>query len=143
MIGKTCAMLPAIITASLGLAHHACAQETAYGHITLLQTSLTARAAPGIPAATTRSPSGDSIAVTLDVPFVNSSETPNLLPFDAHPCTVTNGGYALDPEDPGIKLNESVLLSAYLAGKRVRLGLSGCVFNRPRIVSVTMTTSQN
>jgi hypothetical protein len=51
-------------------------------------------------------------------------------------CTGTNSDYALDPKDPGVKVHEAVLLSAFLAGKKVRLLLQGCIYNKPRIISV-------
>jgi hypothetical protein len=122
------------------------AQHTAYGHITSLQTGSwgephTIGSLPG------RILADDTMAVDLDVPFVNSS-TPNISGVVAGrpkppptPCKVTTGGYALDPKDAGTRVNESVLLSAFLAGKKVSLFLDGCIFDKPRIVSVSMSTS--
>jgi hypothetical protein len=147
MHGKVGFMLPAIIAASFSLPRLVCAQETAYGHITLLQTvDEVPHVAPGNLGATASAKvlAEDSIAVTLDVPFVNSNElSAGAARSPSSACKVTTGGYALDPTDPGIKVNESVLLSAYLAGKRVRLDLNGCAYDKPRIVSVTMSASEN
>jgi hypothetical protein len=119
------------------------AQQTGYGHIIALQTgSLGGPITVGtIPRAVT---GDDTMAVNLDVPFVNSSY-PNkvTVTFPPVPCQITTGGYALDPQDSGVKLNEAVLLSAYLAGRKVSLNLDGCVFDKPKIVSVSMSTSNN
>lgn len=129
-------------------------QQTAFGHITSLQTgSLVGHVAGAtfVPA-----DGDDTVSVVLDAPFVNSAEArgtgvplrppcipgiglkcPPVPPAPAAvPCRITNGGYALKPTDSGVKLNESVLLSAYLAGKTVSLFLDGCVFNKPRIIGI-------
>jgi hypothetical protein len=123
----------------------AVAQQTAYGHVTSLQTG--SLGGPPSPLGHPRTPADDTIAVTLDVPFVNSADK-GVVVDERHPppavrCKVTNGGYALDPSDTGTKLNESVLLSAYVSGKRVSLFLEGCVFDKPRIISVSMSASEN
>jgi hypothetical protein len=107
MHGKVGFMLPAIIAASFSLPRLVCAQETAYGHITLLQTVDEApHVAPGNLGATASAKvlAEDSIAVTLDVPFVNSNElSAGAARSPSSACKVTTGGYALDPTDPGIK----------------------------------------
>lgn len=133
----------AVTATIVSLAFPALAQQTLYGRITALQTG------------SLRSPStspgqiegDDTMAVDLDVAFVNSVEIDLAVTAPRRPpptpCRVTTGGYALDPKDSGVKLNESVLLSAYLAGRKVSLHLSGCVFDKPRIVSVSMSTSNN
>jgi hypothetical protein len=127
------------------IADPAFAQHTDYGHITALHTGswglpLTL---PGLQIA-----ADDTITVDLDVRFTNSAYPFQGVTLPGHaptrvPCEVTNGGYALDPKDPGTKVNESVLLSAFLNGKKVSLFLNGCVFNKPRIVSVSMSNTQN
>ena len=74
--------------------------------------------------------------VSLDVPFSNSP----------HKCPADNpaGLYALDPKDADVKVNEAVLLSAFLAGRKVSLVLAECAFGLiPRIVSVVMVSSDN
>jgi hypothetical protein len=129
---------PFFTTAGAAFAQH----HTPYGHITALQTGSWTSLVTPIPA-------DDTMAVDLDVEFVNSSERPVDLPPAGNPvppstpCHITTGGYALDPKDPGTKLNEAVLLSAYLARKRVSLFLDGCVFGKPRIVSVSMSISND
>lgn len=117
-------------------------QKTDYGHITALQTG-SLGGPPG--SLQRRIEADDTLAVDLDAAFVNSGE-PNpaaTLHLPPTPCKITTGGYALDPKDSGVKLNESVLLSAYLAGRKVSLHLSGCVFDKPRIVSVSLSTANN
>jgi hypothetical protein len=114
--------------------------QTNYGHIVELETgSLQEKILRPGPI-----PADDTMIVILDVAFVNSFYPS--LPGDFHPprtpCKITKGTYALDPKDTGVKVNESVLLSAYLAAKKVSLVLDGCVFDMPRIVSVNMLTSQ-
>jgi len=133
----------ALTATILSLAFPTLAQQTDYGHITALQTgSLGGAPIPG--SLPRRIDADDTLAVDLDATFVNSGE-PNLaiLRSPSTPCKITTGGYALDPKDSGVKLNESVLLSAYLAGRKVSLHLSGCVFDKPRIVSVSMSTANN
>jgi hypothetical protein len=70
--------------------------------------------------------SDDTMAVKLDVPTVNSPT----------PCKITTAGYALDPTDRGVKLHQSVLLSAFLTGRKVRVLVDGCVYDKPRIIGV-------
>jgi hypothetical protein len=135
----------ALTATILSLAVPALAQQTPYAHITALQTG-SLGGAPSLGRLPGRIDADDTLAVDLDTPFVNSAEPSNpaiLHPPPPTPCKVTSGGYALDPKDSGVKLNESVLLSAYLAGRKVSLHLSGCVFDKPRIVSVSMSTSNN
>ena len=66
------------------------------------------------------------MGVKLDAPFVNSPT----------PCKITTAGYALDPADKGVKVHQSVLLSAFLAGRKVRVLVEGCVYDKPRIIGV-------
>jgi hypothetical protein len=121
--------------------------QTNYGHIIALQTGslgLGRITIPGNPKPPP--PADDTMIVVLDVPFVNAFYPAGLKPVKPPPaptpCKVTKGTYALDPNDTGVKVNESVLLSAYLAARKVSLVLNGCVFDMPRIISVNMLTSQ-
>jgi hypothetical protein len=133
----------ALTATILSLAFPTLAQQTDYGHITALQTG-SLGGAPNPGSLLRRIDADDTLAVDLDATFVNSGEpNPATLHSPPTPCKITNGGYALDPKDSGVKLNESVLLSAYLAGRKVSLHLSGCVFDKPRIVSVSMSTANN
>jgi hypothetical protein len=88
--------------------------------------------------------SDDTMSVRLDAPFVNSA-TVEFSPVvtqtggggvDFKPCSTTNAGYALDPKDPGVKVHEAVLLSAFLARRKVQVLVEGCVFSKPRIIAV-------
>ena len=124
----------------------AVAQETSFGHILTLQTGSLGKADVAAFVGTNHVEADDTLSVTLDVTFVNSaargvSETSNRPA--SFPCRDTSGGYALDPKDSGAKLNESVLLSAYHARKRVRLKLDGCVFDKPRIISVALSAAND
>lgn len=69
----------------------------------------------------------DTMAVKLDVPTVNSKSPV---------CKIMTAGYALDPADKGVKLHQSVLLSAFLSGRKVRVLVDGCVYDKPRIIGV-------
>jgi hypothetical protein len=93
---------------------------TAWGHIVALETGWF----------------NDTMSITLDpsVPFVNGTE-PGFRPGE-HFCTVKTAGYALDPADAGVKVHQAALLSGYIAGKHVRLLVSGCVFSKPRVIAV-------
>jgi hypothetical protein len=72
-----------------------------------------------------------SIELDPSVPFVNSSRfNSDCIPYMA--CKNTKVGYALDPNDPGVKVHEAVLLAAFIAGKKVRLLINQCVFDKPR-----------
>lgn len=51
-------------------------------------------------------------------------------------CLVTNGGYATDPADTGRSLFHSVILNAFLNKREVQLVISGCAFNKPKIIGV-------
>jgi hypothetical protein len=120
-------------------------QETQFGHIVTLQTGSLGGPSRTLGLSRRRIDADDTVFVKLDVPFVNSGDLPAQTlarqSASAHevPCSITTAGYALDPKDPGVKVNESVLLSAFMAGKKVRLTLDGCVFNKPRIISVTVS----
>jgi hypothetical protein len=149
---KNVVLLLAVAIAILTQSFPALSQQTAFGHIIALQTG-----SLGGPPSPSTLPhpidADDTVSVTLDVPFINASvpnsrvPTRNRLPSTPTPppglCKIVTGGYALDPKDTGTKLNESVLLSAYLAGKKVSLQLNGCVFDKPRIVSVSLSASSN
>jgi hypothetical protein len=140
-----CTFVLAVIAPALCQVFPAFAQETEFGHITTFQTGSLGGPPVKNPIRGRPIPADDTVAVNLDVPFVNSGTVPleAVLTVKVTPCSITNGGYALDPTDTGVKLNESVLLSAYLAGKKVQLQLDGCVFGKPRIISVSMSTSAN
>jgi hypothetical protein len=94
-------------------------QYTAWGHIVALETGW----------------SNNTMSITLDpsVPFVNGREP--IFPGE-HFCSPKTAGYALDPGDPGVKVHQAALLSGYIAGKHVRLLISGCVFSKPRVIAV-------
>ena len=53
-------------------------------------------------------------------------------------CSVTTAGYATSPADPGHSLFHTVILSAWLNRKEVMLRIAGCVYNKPRIISVSV-----
>jgi hypothetical protein len=60
-------------------------------------------------------------------------------PFVSLPCaTVTNGGYATNPNDPGHSLFHTLLISALLNKKEVAMRLEGCVYGKPRITAVNL-----
>ena len=68
----------------------------------------------------------DSMAVITTAPLANPG------------CPVTDAGYATNPNDPGHKLHHAALLGAYFNNKRVSIRASGCVYNKPRIISVSI-----
>lgn len=85
-----------------------------------------------------------SIALDASVPFVNPHrQFPLGLNDDSaevqYLCKISNAGYALDPNDPGVKVHQAALLSAFVAGKRVRLLIDGCVYDKPRVIAVGIT----
>jgi hypothetical protein len=98
---------------------------TAWGHVTALETGW----------------HDDTMSITLDpsVPFVNSLRHSFEITQPDMSCKVTNAGYALDPRDPGVKAHEAVLLAAFIAGKKVRLLINECVFDKPRVIAVGIT----
>jgi hypothetical protein len=98
---------------------------TAWGHVTALETGW----------------HDDTMSITLDpsVPFVNSIRHSLEINQPDMFCKVTNGGYALDPKDPGVKAHEAVLLAAFIAGKKVRLLINECIFDKPRVIAVGIT----
>jgi hypothetical protein len=51
---------------------------------------------------------------------------------------VTNAGYATNPEDSGHQLHASMLMMAFAMNKQVQILVSGCVFQKPRIISVSI-----
>jgi hypothetical protein len=83
----------------------------------------------------------DTMSITLDpsVPFVNSSRVGPGIGGALITCKNINAGYALDPTDPGVKAHEAVLLAAFIAGKKVRLLINQCVFDKPRVIAVGIT----
>jgi hypothetical protein len=66
----------------------------------------------------------DSMAVTTTAPTVNPG------------CPVLNAGYATNPADPGRNLHHAVLLAALLNNREVQIIAEGCIFDKPRIISV-------
>jgi hypothetical protein len=68
----------------------------------------------------------DTMGFKLDVPTVNSPT----------PCKIMGAGYALDPQDPGVKLHQSVVLSAFLAGRKIRVLVDGCAYDKPRVIGI-------
>jgi hypothetical protein len=52
-------------------------------------------------------------------------------------CSYTDG-YMVDAADPGHELFSSMLISAFMSGKRIQLVLDGCAHERPRIISVEL-----
>jgi hypothetical protein len=68
----------------------------------------------------------DSIAAITTAPLANDG------------CSVTNAGYATNPEDPGHQLHASMLMMAFAMNKQVQILVSGCVFQKPRIISVSI-----
>jgi hypothetical protein len=69
----------------------------------------------------------DTMSVTHSAPVVNPSG-----------CSVTNAGYATNPEDPGHSLFHTMLMAAFLNRKEVQLLIEGCVYNKPRIIGVNV-----
>jgi hypothetical protein len=98
-------------------------EYTAWGHVVSLETGWSA----------------DTMSVEFDpsVPFVNSYR--HNFAGGGDSCGITNAGYALDPTDPGVKAHEAALLAGFVAGKHVRVLISGCVFGKPRIIAVGLT----
>jgi hypothetical protein len=76
----------------------------------------------------------DTMSITLDpsVSFVDSLRHSFEITQPDMSCKVTNGGYALDPRYPGVKVLEAVLLAAFIACKKVRLLINEWVFDKPR-----------
>ena len=67
----------------------------------------------------------DTMAVRHSAPLVNPGG-----------CSVTNAGYATNPADAGHSLFHTLVLSAFLNRKEVSLLISGCAYNKPRIIAV-------
>lgn len=59
-------------------------------------------------------------------PFTNPSSCPLI------------DGYTTQPADSGHQLFNAMLLSAYMSGRRVRMVIDDCAFDRPRIISVVI-----
>src|SRR5687768_16488830 len=51
-------------------------------------------------------------------------------------CSVTNAGHATSAADAGHSLFHTLLLSALLNRRGVSMLISGCSFNKPRVLSV-------
>ena len=64
------------------------------------------------------------MAVTTTAPTVNPG------------CAVLNAGYATNPADAGHSLHHAVLLAAFLNNREVQIIADGCIFDKPRIISV-------
>jgi len=69
----------------------------------------------------------DTMAVYHSAPIVNPGG-----------CEVTTAGYATNPNDPGHSLFHTLILSAFLNRKEVNFLVQGCVYGKPRIISVSM-----
>jgi len=69
----------------------------------------------------------DAMAVRHSAPTVN----PDV-------CKRAGAGYATDPSDAGHNLFHTLLLSAFLNRKEVSLLISGCAFDKPRIIAVKL-----
>ena len=67
----------------------------------------------------------DAMGVRHSAPLVNPDG-----------CSITNAGYATNPADTGHSLFHTLLLSALLNRKEVSLLISGCAFNKPRVLAV-------
>jgi hypothetical protein len=68
----------------------------------------------------------DSMAVMTTAPLANPG------------CHTTDAGYATNPDDAGHQLHHSVLMMAFAMNKQVQIRASGCVFDKPRIISVSI-----
>jgi hypothetical protein len=66
----------------------------------------------------------NSVTVQLNIPHYNPKNCP------------LSDGYATDPASGGTTLFNSVLLTAVMGQKQVRLVVDGCFSGRPRIVGV-------
>ena len=71
--------------------------------------------------------SQNTMSVNLDVPMVNPTNPS---------CPTATAGYALDPNDPGVKVHQAAIMGAYFSGKRVFIRVDGCIFTKPRIIAV-------
>lgn len=129
MLSKTKLFIAAAIASGLSASPAASAPRySEFGHVVGLETGWL----------------DDTMGVKLDVPFVNSFEMSWLVfsPLESlphgrrKPCKITTAGYALDPKDRGVKLHQAVLLSAFLAGRKVRVLVEGCIYDKPRIIGV-------
>ncbi len=69
----------------------------------------------------------DSMAIYHSAPLVNPDN-----------CTVTSGGYASDPADPGHSLFHTVALAAFLNHKEVSFVVSGCIFGKPKLIGISV-----
>lgn len=107
-------LAPAVILAGailLGHVAHAAEQVSDWGSVQLIEAGWVV----------------DSMAVFHSAPVVNPGS-----------CSVTNAGYATNPADAGHSLFHTTILSAFMNRKEVRFLISGCVFNKPRIISVSV-----
>jgi len=71
----------------------------------------------------------------LDTIAVGHS-APRMVNPDNCPVAAPGAGYATNPADAGHSLFHTVALSAFLNKKEVRLLISKCVFNKPRIIAI-------
>lgn len=69
----------------------------------------------------------DTMSIDHSAPIVNPNQ-----------CPTTNGGYATNPNDPGHTLFHTILLNALINRKEVQLLISGCVYEKPRIIGVNI-----
>lgn len=130
MLSKPKLFIAAAVAAGLSLPAASAPRYSKFGHVVELETGW----------------ADDTMSAKLDVPFVNSFML-NITSFSrdhrfgrtlVEPCKTTTAGYALDPKDPGVKLHQAVLLSAFLAGRKVRVLVEGCIYDKPRIIGVGM-----
>lgn len=98
----------AMLAAFLPLYAHATPTMTANGNITLLKGGW----------------SNSSMVVQLDIPFANPAGCP------------WTDFYEVSYQEPGNALFTSMLLSAYMARRKIALTLDGCTNSRPRVIGV-------
>ncbi len=68
-----------------------------------------------------------SMAVYHSAPLVNPDD-----------CSVTNGGYTTNPNDPDHSLFHTILLNAFMNKKEVQLLIRDCVNDKPQIIGVNI-----
>lgn len=73
--------------------------------------------------------SADTMAVMLNVETVNPTNPS---------CNVLDAGYALDPQDPGVRVHQAAIMGAFFSGKQVRIRAEGCVYGKPKIIAVAV-----
>ncbi len=53
-------------------------------------------------------------------------------------CSVTNGGYTTNSNDPDHSLFHTILLNAFMNKKEVQLLIRNCVNDKPQIIGVNI-----